>query len=66
LPRALGVPDALTHIVRTCGELDRALADAAAHRDRMVLVEAVLRPDDVPPLLADLARAAAAANSRSG
>ena len=66
LPRALGVPDALTYIVRTCGELDRALADAAAHRDRMILVEAVLRPDDVPPLLAHLAQAAAAANSRTG
>ncbi len=62
LPAALGVTDALTRTVRTCGELNDALADAAAHRDRMVLVECVLRPDDVPPLLEELARAAATAN----
>lgn len=66
LPEALGVADALTRTVRTCGELDGALAEAAAHRDRMILVEAVLRPDDVPPLLEELARAAASANRARG
>jgi indolepyruvate decarboxylase len=66
LPRALGVDDALTRTVRTCGELDGALAEAAAHRDRMILVEAVLRADDVPPLLDELAHAAAAANRARG
>lgn len=66
LPAALGVTDALTRTVRTCGELDGALADAAEHRDRMVLLECVLRPDDVPPLLEELAQAAAAANRSRG
>ena len=62
LPATLGVPDALTRTVTTCGELDAALAEAADHREQMILLEVVLRPDDVPPLLGELARAAAAAN----
>jgi indolepyruvate decarboxylase len=66
LPRALGADEALTRTVRTCGELDDALAEAADHRDRLVLLEVVLRPDDVPPLLAELAHAAAASNRIEG
>lgn len=62
LPRALGAADALSFTVRTCGELERALVTAAGHRDHMVLIEAVLRPDDVPPLLEEVANSAAAAN----
>jgi len=64
VPGALGVTDSLTVTVRTCGELDDALTAAAAHSDRMVLIEAILRPDDVPPLLQEIAESAAAANSR--
>ena len=63
VPHSLGVIDALTFTVRTAGELDSALAAAAAHRDRMILLEVILHPDDVPPLLEVLAQSAAAANN---
>lgn len=63
LPTALGVPDALAVRAHTVGELEAALAAAAQHRDRMAVIEVVLDRDDVPPLLAELARAAAAANA---
>ena len=63
VPHSLGVTDALTFTVRTAGELDSALAAAAAHRDRMILLEVILHPDDVPPLLEVLAQSAAAANN---
>jgi len=63
IPRALGVDDALSFTARTVGELDEALVAAAEHRDRMVVLEVVLRPDDVPPLLQEIAASAAAANS---
>jgi indolepyruvate decarboxylase len=65
VPSALGVTDSLTFTVRTCGQLDDALTAAAAHSDRMVLIEAILRPDDVPPLLQEIAESAAAANTRT-
>ena len=65
IPGALGVTDALTVTVRTCGELDDAFAAAADNADRMILIEAILRPDDVPPLLQEIAESAAAANSRT-
>lgn len=57
LPAALGVADAFTARARTVGELGAALAAAAQRRDRMAVVEVVLDRDDVPPLLAELARA---------
>ncbi len=63
LPAALGVPDALAVRAHTVGELEAALAAAAQHRDRMAVIEVVVDRDDVPPLLAELARAAAAANA---
>jgi indolepyruvate decarboxylase len=63
LPAALGVADALTAHARTVGELDAALAAAAADRHRMAVIEVVVDRADVPPLLAELARSAAAANA---
>jgi indolepyruvate decarboxylase len=64
LPAALGVADALTFRVSTCGELDDALTAAAATADRMVFIEAVLARMDIPPLLTELAQSASEANSR--
>ncbi|MEE6164581.1 MULTISPECIES: alpha-keto acid decarboxylase family protein [unclassified Mycolicibacterium] len=64
LPAALGVADALTFRVSTCGELDDALTAAAATGDRMVFIEAVLARMDIPPLLTELAQSASEANSR--
>ncbi|GAS86667.1 alpha-keto acid decarboxylase family protein [Mycolicibacterium brisbanense] len=64
LPAALGVTDALTFRVTTCGELADALAAAAATADRMVFIEAVLARMDIPPLLTELAQSASEANSR--
>jgi alpha-keto-acid decarboxylase len=63
VPNALGVTDHLAWRATTCGELDDAFKAAAAHRDRMVLIEAVVPQLDVPPLLAEVAEAAAAANA---
>jgi indolepyruvate decarboxylase len=63
LPAALGVPGALAVRAHTVGELEAALAAAAQHRDRMAVIEVVVDRDDVPPLLAELAQAAAAANA---
>jgi hypothetical protein len=40
----------------TPGRLEQALARANNHAEGPVLVEAVLGPGDIPPLLADLAR----------
>ncbi|EUA18037.1 thiamine pyrophosphate enzyme, C-terminal TPP binding domain protein [Mycobacterium kansasii 662] len=54
IPRALGVTDHLAFQARTYGELDDALTAAAAHRDRLVLVEAVLPQLEIPHLLSDL------------
>jgi len=65
VPGALGVTNSFTVTVRTCGELDDAFAAAADHADRMVLIEAILRPGDVPPLLQEIAESAAAANSKT-
>jgi len=39
------------------------MAAAAAARDRMVLIEAVVPRMDIPPLLNELAQSAAAANA---
>jgi alpha-keto-acid decarboxylase len=66
LPESFGVGDALTFRVQTYGQLDDALAAAAAAKDRLVLIEAVLPRMDIPPLLAELAQSASAANERSG
>lgn len=63
LPAAMGVPGALTLQVSTFGELDDALAAAAAASDRMVFIEAVVARMDIPPLLTELAQSASAANS---
>ena len=62
VPSALGFTAALCSSVHTQGELDVALEAAAGNPDRMTLIEVVLRPDDVPPLLQELAKSAAAAN----
>ena len=48
---------------RTTGELAAALT-GAANAPGLTLIQAILPPLDVPPLLAALARAAAAANTR--
>lgn len=63
LPAALGVPDALSYRVSTCGELDDALTAAAAAADRIVFIEAVVERMDIPPLLTELAQSASAANA---
>ena len=47
-------------------ELDAALADAAAHPDDLVFIEAVVTELDVPPLLEELAAAIAKANKAAG
>ncbi|ETW24796.1 alpha-keto acid decarboxylase family protein [Mycobacterium gastri] len=54
IPSALGVADHLAFRAQTYGELDDALTAAAAHRDRLVLVEAVLPRLEIPHLLSDL------------
>jgi indolepyruvate decarboxylase len=50
--------------VDTVGALSAALA-AARRSEGLTLIQAVVPQDDVPPVLADLAAAAAAANRRS-
>jgi TPP-dependent 2-oxoacid decarboxylase len=49
--------------VSTYGELDDALAAAAAAQDRMVLIEAVVPRMDIPSLLAELVHSLAATNA---
>jgi indolepyruvate decarboxylase len=55
LPAALGVPDPLVLSARTPASLDRALSEAAATTDRLVLIEAFTSKYDVPPALKRLA-----------
>ena len=59
----LGADNVLAVRVSTYGELDDALAAAAAAQDRMVLIEAVVAPMDIPPLLAELTHSLAATNA---
>jgi len=54
MPNALGVGNYVAFRAHTYGELDDALTAAAEHKDRMVLVEAVLQRMDLPPLLTQL------------
>jgi indolepyruvate decarboxylase len=54
-------PSIRTHRVTTAAELAEALADARA-AGRVTLIEAVVPPMDVPPLLSQIAREAARAN----
>lgn len=54
VPGALGVANHLAFRAHTYGELDDALTAAAQHRDRMVLVEAVLPRLEIPTLLRKL------------
>jgi indolepyruvate decarboxylase len=54
IPNALGVANHLAFRAHTYGELDDALTAAAQHKDRMVLVEAVLPRLEIPPLLVEL------------
>ncbi|OBA84591.1 indolepyruvate decarboxylase [Mycobacterium sp. 1164966.3] len=54
IPQALGVVKHLAFRAENYGELDDALTAAARHQDRMVLVEVVLPPLEIPPLLAQL------------
>ncbi len=63
IPAALGVTDHLMFRAHTYGELDEALTAAAAHRDRMVLVEAVVPRLDIPDLLTELTRSTSADGS---
>jgi alpha-keto-acid decarboxylase len=56
IPNALGVTNHLTFRAETYGELDDAFAAAAEHRDRMVLIEAIVPRLDVPDLLNELAQ----------
>ena len=63
IPKALGIRDVLAFRASTYGELEDAFIAAAQHRDRMVLIEAVVARMDVPPLLIELAESAAAANA---
>ena len=56
IPNALGVTNHLTFRAQTYGELDDAFVAAAEHRDRMVLIEAIVPRLDAPDLLNELAR----------
>ena len=60
---ALGAQDHLTFRAENHGQLGDALTEAAAHRDQLVIIEAVVPRMDLPPVLAELARSAAAANA---
>jgi indolepyruvate decarboxylase len=63
IPTALGVTNHLTFRAQTYGELDDAFVAAADHRDRMVLIEAVVPRLDIPDLLTDLVRPTSADGS---
>jgi indolepyruvate decarboxylase len=54
IPTALGVTNHLFFRAEKYGELDDAFVAAADHRDRMVLIEAVVARLDVPDLLTEL------------
>jgi alpha-keto-acid decarboxylase len=54
IPNALGVTNHLTFRAQTYRELDDAFTAAAAHQDRMVLIEAMVPRLDIPDLLIDL------------
>ena len=54
IPTALGVTDHLIFRAENYGELDDAFVAAAEHRDRMVLIEAVVPRLDIPDLLTEL------------
>jgi alpha-keto-acid decarboxylase len=54
IPNVLGVAKHLAFRAHTYGELDDALIAAADHKDRMVLVEAVLPRLEIPRLLVEL------------
>ena len=56
IPNALGATNHLTFRAQTYGELDDALAAATKHRDRMVLIEAVVPRLDIPELLTELTK----------
>jgi alpha-keto-acid decarboxylase len=56
IPNALGVTNHLAFRAQTYGELDDALVAATKHRDRIVLIEAVVPRLDIPDLLTDLTR----------
>ncbi len=66
IPHVLGARDHLAFHVENHGELDDALKSAATHRDKLVIIEAVVPRMDLPPVLAGLADAAAAANRTAG
>jgi indolepyruvate decarboxylase len=62
VPTALGLRNHLVFRATTCGELDEAVAAAAAHPEQLVMIEAVVPTLDVPPLLSELAGSIATAN----
>ena len=63
VPAALGLRNTLSFKATTLGELDEALAEAAAHPDELIFIEAVVTALDVPPLLEELAAALGKANA---
>jgi alpha-keto-acid decarboxylase len=66
VPGAMGVRNPLSFKATTCGELNDALAAAAARSDGLVFIEVVVRALDIPPLLSDLAGAIGKANKAAG
>jgi indolepyruvate decarboxylase len=62
VPDVLGAGEHLAIRATNHGELDDALSVAAAHRDKLVIIEAVVPRMDLPPVLAGLAQSAASAN----
>ena len=54
IPTALGVTNHLFFRAENYGDLDDAFVAAADHRDRMVLIEAVVPRLDIPDLLTNL------------
>ncbi|MGW0536868.1 alpha-keto acid decarboxylase family protein [Streptomyces sp. NPDC003032] len=54
IPAALGVPHPLVLSARTPADLDRALSQAKATTDRLVLIEAFTGKDDVPQAIKNI------------
>jgi indolepyruvate decarboxylase len=63
IPTALGVTEHLFFRAENFGELDDAFVAAAEHRDRMVLIEAVVPRLDIPDLLTELVAPTSAGGS---
>ncbi len=59
MPKAFGANDdnSLLLKVETAGELKTALKQAAAAKDKLVMLEVIAGKHDIPPLLADISAA---------